>query len=127
MFRFRSMNSIRFATTRLVLLRPVRRDLVTGFDSMPLKPLLLPLSAAIRSASKNSNARSPKLDIRNGPGRRHQVRRFLIGDEAVPVVDVPVQLLLQRDHPPADVLMLGPCCVQSFPRRQTLSAQTADG
>ena len=95
---------------------------MTGVDRCRANHCVSTSTAFIRRASTISNARSPNLNIRNGPGRCHQLRRFLIGDEPVPVVDVPVQLLLQCDHPPADALMLGPCRVQSFPRRHSLRA-----
>ena len=125
MFRFRSMNSIRFATTALT--PPASpRNLGNRRRPMPREPLRLQLPASIRRAITISNARSPSR-FRNGLGRLPPARRFAIGDEPVPAVDVPVQFLLERNHPRADPLMLLPSRIQSFavgtPEAHTAAAQ----
>ena len=46
------------------------------------------------------------MKVRNGPGRCHKLRGLFIGEQPVPVVHVPVELLLKRDHPTANALIV---------------------
>ena len=52
-----------------------------------------------------SKARWPSLRFGTDAGRCDQVGGLLIGEQAVPVVHIPVELFLKRDHPAADALV----------------------
>ena len=94
-----SISSIRRSTSSLVVRRPVRRDLGDRRRPVPLEPRRL-LLASLRLASQH--------DL-EGPLPERQRRqviavvRQVLVDQAVEPIDLPVQLLLQRDHPAARV------------------------
>ena len=107
MFRSRSIISIRLATTSRYSCGHSLGISVTGVESVPREPLRLGLSA--RHLPREHNLKSPKakIDIRSGPMLRDKASGFIVGEQAVPVVHIPIQLLLERDHLAADPGVVG--------------------
>ena len=52
-----------------------------------------------------SNARCPSFRFGTVPGAAIKLGGLLIGEQPIPVIDVPVELFLERDHPGADALV----------------------
>ena len=109
-----------------VRLRPVRRDLGDRRRPMPREPLRLDLAALPSAGPARSRTPAPPASApERDPASATSSAASLVGEQPVAAVDVPVQLLLQRDHPPPDA------SCSSVPRpalsRRHAVAQTADG
>ena len=75
---------------------------------MPGEPLGFEFAALHPAGHDDLERPLAELEVRNGSGRCDQVGGLLIGEQAVPVVHIPVELFLKRDHPATDALVFLP-------------------
>ena len=88
-----------------VLFRPVLRDLGDRGRTVPGEPLGFEFAALHPPGHDDLERPLAQVQVRNGSGRCDQVGGLLIGEQAIPVIHVPVELFLKRDHPAADALV----------------------
>ena len=101
-----SIVSIRFSTTRRYASGQCAGISVIGVDPCRANHCVSTSPAAILRASTISNARSPSFSSGTSPASALKLGSFLLGQQPVEPIDLPVQLLLQRDHPSAERVVL---------------------
>ena len=105
-----------------VILRPLLRDLRHRRRAVPREPLRLDLAARHLPREHDLKGPKTKIDIRNGPWLRDQASGFVVGKQPVSVVNVPVELFLQGDHPSPNAYIFGVSGVETFPGRYAVGA-----
>ena len=128
MFRFRSIISIRLATTSRYSAGHACGISVTGVARCRANHSVSRSPLSTCRASTISKARNPKSIGGTDPGSATSPTASSSVISRVPAVNVPVQLLLERDHPPPNPLMLGMTRRRDVPgsgrrRRTRLTAQ----